>query len=174
MHFAESPSTVFSGGMSRMKWLPVLISLWLGLLAGPAGACFGPKLYLGVPEGAREQVLAELVVLYVKEKTGIETIQVTVAAGAGSTEVRAERLDLTLAATGDPKLATLLKMPGGLVLLSGRRPLDDLRFTTVAPALKKLENLLTEDFMNRLLADLAAGTPPAAAARQRMMEQRWI
>ncbi|WP_432822402.1 hypothetical protein [Trichloromonas sp.] len=157
-----------------MKSLLVLTGLLLLLLGDPAAACFGPKLYLGVPEGEREAAVAALASLYIKEKTGVETVQVAVLSDQGVAGVRAETLDMVLAAESPADLAMLLSVPGGPFLLSGRRPLDDLQFTTVSPALKKLGELLTAEFMDRLMARVAGGTPPAAAARQLMMEQRWI
>jgi hypothetical protein len=157
-----------------MKSFLVLLSLLLLLLGGPVVACFGPKLHLGVPDGERKAAVAALVCLYIKEKTGVETVQVPVSADQGVTGVREDALDMILAAEPDADLETLLAVPGGPFLLSGRRPLDDLQFTTVVLALKKLDERLTAGFMERLAAEIEAGTPPAAAVRQLMMEQRWI
>ncbi len=157
-----------------MKSIFSLVCFLLLLHCGPAGACFGPKLHLGVTQGEREAAVAALACLYIKEKTGIETVQVVVPTHQGEGAVRAETVDMALADKPSADLAILLTIPGGLYLLSGRRPLDDLQFTTVVPALNKLDHLLTADFMDRLMALIEAGTPPAAAARQLMMELRWI
>ncbi|OHB29442.1 MAG: hypothetical protein A2X84_01225 [Desulfuromonadaceae bacterium GWC2_58_13] len=156
-----------------MKSFLVLTILLSSALAGPAVACFGPKLYLGVPEGTREAAVAAVAILYIQEKTGVETIQVSVPAGRGVAGVLEESLDMILAPSPVADLPTLLKVPGGPFLLSGRRPLDDLQFTTVAPALQNLDHLLTTEFIERLMALVEVGTP-AAAARQLMMELRWI
>ncbi len=156
-----------------MKSFFVLTCLLL-LFVGQAVACFGPKLYLGVPEGEREAAIAALTCLYIKEKTGVETVQVPVSADQAVTGVYGETLDMILVAEPEADLTVLLTVPGGPLLLSGRRPLDALQFTTVVPALKKLGNLLTAEFMDRLMTLVEAGTPPVAASRQLMMEQRWI
>jgi hypothetical protein len=155
---------------------PILVlSIFLSLVfGGPADACFGPKLYLGVPEGNREAAVAALASLYIKEKTGVETVLVAVTADQGVTGVRGETLDMALAAAPAANTTTLLRVPGGPLLLSGRRPLEALQFTTVVPALNKLNDLLTADFISRLLALVETGAPVAAAARQLLMELRWI
>ena len=153
-----------------------LVPLFLILLfgVGSAAACFGPKLYLGVPEGARSRVLAEMVVLYLKEKTGVETVQVPVASAAARTGVHAATLDLALVADGSDGLAVLLEVPGGPLLLSGPRPLKDLRFFTVPAALKKLGGLLGGEFFEELVAEVEGGASASAVVGRALRKKRWI
>ena len=153
--------------------LPLMIFL---LVFGVESAvpCFGPKLYLGVPEGARFRILAELAVVYVKEKTGVETVRTALASDAAVAGVRAATLDLALSATEAEDLTLLLAAPGGPLLLSGPRVLTDLQFSTVPAALKKLGALLTEDFFAELVAEVEGGAEPAAVVGRALRGKRWI
>lgn len=153
--------------------LPLMIFL---LLFGveSAAPCFGPKLYLGVPEGARFRVLAELAVIYIKEKTGVETVRTSLASETAVAGVRGATLDLALSATVAEDLTLLLAAPGGPFLLSGPRVLTDLQFSTVPAALKKLGGLLNEDFFAELTAEVEGGAEPAAVVGRALREKRWI
>ena len=137
-------------------------------------ACFGPKLYLGTPESGEGEVLAELVALYVKEKTGVESILVPLEGKDAVTEIREERLDLAVVSHLDSRLPDLLRVEGGPGLLSGMRPMNDLQFTTVVPALKKLSGLLDAEIFKGLVDDVAAGEPVRARVRRLLMERGWI
>lgn len=145
------------------------------LSAGPAVACFGPKLYIGVAAEPRQELLFALVSLYVAEKTGVESEKVALPAAAEpAVELRAERVDLVFAAKAITSAETLLAVPGYPLLVSGVRPLTDLQFTTVAPAIRKLAALLTPDDLSGLEARVAAGEKPLAAVRRLFKERRWI
>jgi hypothetical protein len=157
--------------MKRILPLAILLLL-LGVES--AVPCFGPKLFLGVPDDNRGRVLAELTILYVKEKTGVETVRVAVAGDAGITGVRGATLDLALSATAAEDLTLLLAAPGGPFLLSGPRVLTDLQFSTVPVALKKLGALLNEDFFAGLVAEVEEGAEPAAAVGRALRGKRWI
>lgn len=154
-------------------------SLFLTLLlllvtAFPAAACFGPKLYLGTSSGPQSAVLFEVVALYVKEKTGVETVRVDLADEAPLAALRAEKADLVLADGATPAEATLLALDGLPRLVAGRRVLEDLQFTTVAPALRRLARLLTAADVAGVLSAVEGGTPPAAAARRLLMAKGWL
>ncbi len=151
--------------------LAALLLLCLGV---PGQACFGPKLYLGVPATRDGEVLAELAALYVKEKTGVESVLVPLAGKDPVREIRQERLDLAVAPAEEERLPDLLAVAGVPALLSGTRPLQELQFTTVAPALKKLAGLLDAELVSRLVADVAAGEPVKARVRRLLMERAWI
>lgn len=153
--------------------LPLMIFL---LLFGveSAAPCFGPKLYMGVPEGVRFQLLAELAVVYIKEKTGVETVRTMLASETAVAGVRGATLDLALSATAVDDLTLLLAAPGGPLLLSGPRVLKDLQFSTVPAALKKLDGLLNEDFFAELTAEVEGGAEPAAVVGRALRGKRWI
>lgn len=163
--------------MKRILPLAILLLLFGVESATP---CFGPKLYLGVPEGVRFRLLAELAVVYVKEKTGVETVWTVMAPDAAVAGVRTATLDLALsasaaaAAAAAEDLTLLLAAPGGPLLLSGPRVLTDLQFSTVPAALKKLGDLLSEDFFAELLAEIEGGAEPAAVVGRALRERRWI
>ena len=89
-------------------------------------------------------------------------------------ELRAERIDMAFAAAPVAGAETLLAIPGYPLLVSGTRPLTDLQFTTVVPALRKLAALLTANDLLALEARVAAGDKPLAAARRLCMERRWL
>ena len=154
--------------------LAVVITL---LVAGgpPAAACFGPKLYVGTGPDPRQELLFALVSLYVAEKTGVESEKVSLAAGElPAAALAGERVDLVFADGTLPQGTTLLVVSGYPLLVSGTRPLTDLQFTTVVPALRKLQTLLTPADLAALEARVAGGEKPLAAARHLLMERRWL
>ncbi len=157
-----------------MKRLSLLCSLLLCLAVVPASACFGPKLYLGGVSAPADEALFELVALYVKEKTGIETLRVDLAGEAPLAALAAERADLVLAVGETPEEATLLALPGFPRLVAGRRPLADLQFTTVVPALRKLGRMLAAADVAAVTAAVEQGESAAAAARKLLMAKGWL
>lgn len=149
--------------------LPVLL-----LTAFPAAACFGPKLYLGTSSGPQSAVLFEVVALYVKEKTGVETVRVDLADEAPLAALHAEKADMILAVGVTPAETTLLALDGLPRLVVGKRVLEDLQFTTVAPALRRLARVLTVADVAGVLTAVEDGMPPAAAVRQLLMTKGWL
>lgn len=145
------------------------------LTANHAAACFGPKLYIGVATEPRQELLFAMVSLYVQEKTGVESEKVLLPATADPAgELRAERVDLVFAPAAVAGAETLLALPGEPLLASGSRPLTDLQFTTVVPAVRKLAGLVTAADLALLDARVAAGETPLAAVRRLFKERRWI
>ncbi len=153
------------------QWALFLILLLLP--PGAAGACFGPKLHVGIGADPASQVLAEVVILYVKEKTGIETERVALGEREGGAELAADRIDLAVA-SGLQGGDRLFAADAGPSVAIGPRPRQDLQFTTVMPALKKLAGLFSRADLAGLQAAVRAGEPAAAAARRFMQERRWI
>ena len=148
----------------------LLLLLLLLAPAGPAAACFGPKLYIGAGSGAEERFLHALVVLYVKEKTGVETE--TVATTAGVSDLQQDRLDLAFAPAGT---AGAVLAPARLpVLLAGRRVREDLQFTTVLPSLRKLDGLIAGIDLRPQVDAVAAGAAPLATARAFLTARGWL
>jgi len=156
-----------------MRRLSVLILLLMVLPATPAPGCFGPKLHVGVGPGIGATALAEIAMLYVKEKTGVESLRVDLA-GQGGAALAGEKVDLAVARDGLPATAVLLDLPGLAGLAAGPRPRRDIQFTTVVPALEKLAGLLRPADLREVLAAVAAGRPAAAAARDLLQSRRWI
>lgn len=145
------------------------------LLVVPATACFGPKLYIGVAAEPRQEMLFALVSLYVVEKTGVQSEQVTLKSDDPPAKaLAAEKVDLVFAPAPLANVETVLAIPGYPLLASGSRPLNDLQFTTVVPALRKLGTLLTPGDLLALEARIAAGEKPLAAARWLCLEKRWL
>ena len=157
-----------------MKRLGLFLLLTLVLVPQLAGACFGPKLYIGVDAGPTATVLAELATLYLHEKTGVDSVRVELGAGGARAELEGGRVDLAVTGTVPAEGAPVLAVGTLGSILAGPRPLQDLQFTTVVPALKKLGELLTADDLRQLVAAVAAGQTPAAAARQLLQARRWI
>ena len=147
--------------------------LLLSMLALPVQACFGPKLFLGVPADSDGQVLTSLVAIYIKEKTGIDTERVDLADRTVRQEISADKLDYGFVAEND-SLQTILNVKGLPLLVSGPRILNDLQFTTVAPALQRLQKILKPEHVEQIRQDVDNGTLPMAAARKFLMKQRWI
>lgn len=151
-------------------------SLLLALLVClPAQACFGPKLFVGVGQGATEEVLYALVTLYLEEKTGVESTRVDIAEGQNPLQLLTdEKADMVFTLSTDSPDNAVLQVAGLPYLLTGRRPLDELQFTTVLPAIRKLNHLLEVEDVESLLSRVAAGESAMAASRKFLMERRWI
>lgn len=147
-----------------MRRCHLIIFILLLLCTAPAWACFGPKLYIGVEVGVAGELNFALVSLYIKEKTGVEAVRVDMAAkDAVAAVAAAEQVDLATApATSSGGLLTL---PDGSILLAGKRVRDDLQFTTVLPALNKLQRVLAQADATALLARVQAGEGAVAVAR---------
>lgn len=146
--------------------------LLLSLLPSASSACFGPKLYLGTGSDAKADVLYALVSLYIKEKTGTETVRVPLGGKDPFREIGEERIDLAFVTGGSGTM--LLQVSGWPALASGKRPVEDLQFTTVPAALKKLNGLLRTTHLEGLLRQVQGGDSPAAAARRFLAAQKWI
>lgn len=149
----------------------LILFILLLLCTTPVWACFGPKLYIGVEPGAAGDLNFALVSLYIKEKTGVEAIRVEMAAkDAVAAVAAAEHVDLATApATSSGGLLTL---PDGTILHVGKRVRDDLQFTTVLPALNKLQRVLAQVDGAALLARVQAGEGPVAVARSWFKAQK--
>ncbi len=155
--------------------IKIIILLFLvALYALPVQACFGPKLFIGLPDDARGQVLTSLVAIYVKEKTGTETERVKLAGKDVLVEIKADKIDFGFIARADETTILLLNIEGIPVLASGPRILNDLQFTTVAPALQRLQRILKPVHIELILQDVDNGALPMAAARRFLMQERWI
>lgn len=149
--------------------------LLLTLTVAQVQACFGPKLFVARGQNPVEETLYALVTLYVEEKTGVESTLTIVDEGQNPIALlTGEKVDMVFAAaegTGDDVVFQLGTLP---VLVTGKRPIDDLQFTTVLPAVKKLEGLLTVDDVMPLIKKVEAGESAMAVARKFFMERRWI
>ena len=161
--FAGSLALISSG---------VLLFLFV---SASAQACFGPKLFAAAGKGSQADVLFALVTLYVEEKTGVESLRVEIEKGVDPLMLLAdEKADLVFVATDKALDNTILQVPGAPVLVTGKRPLEELQFTTVLPAIKKLNGLLEVEDVSALVAQVDAGESAMAAVRRFLMERRWI
>ncbi len=152
----------------------ILVLLFL-LISVPAGACFGPKLFLGTPPGVEGELLFHLVSIYVKEKTGIESLRLEMTAEQTADGLlKKEEVDLAFDHNQSQQWGALLQVGEQLYLLSGPRPTQDLQFTTVPRVLSKLQRLLDADDLSHLRQQVTAGVLPAKAVRSYYMQQGWI
>lgn len=168
-----------SSGIPSRGWSGrfALLLLVCSVLFQPTAAqgCFGPKLYIGTPVGSQGALLFEVVALYVKEKTGTESVRVELKTGDDPLAfLRGDKVDLAFAAAAPGPEPALLQVSGLPLLLSAKRPLEDLQFTTVAPALAKLNKLLLSQDLQPLVLKVEQGAPPAATARKFLMTRGWI
>lgn len=150
---------------------PLTLFLLFLLGTAPAWACFGPKLYIGVEPGLAGDLNFALVSLYIKEKTGVEAVRVDMAAkDAVAAVAAAAQVDLATAPA--TSAGGLFPLPDGTILLAGKRVRDDLQFTTVLPALTKLQRVLMQADGVALLARLRAGEGAVAVARSWFKAQK--
>ncbi len=153
----------------------LLLLLLVCLTCQPLAACFGPKLFVGVGLGAEETVLYAMVTLYVQEKTGVESLRVDFSDGQNPLlELAEEKVDLAFI-LADPALSEVVfNLAGSVVLVTGKRPLDNLQFTTVLPAIRKLNSLVQPEDVTGLVAQVEAGESAMAVVRKLFMQRRWI
>lgn len=152
----------------------LITALLMLLSASVAQACFGPKLFLGIPDDPRGRSLTALVSIYIQEKTGIETERVSLQGKNALNEIRGDRLDYGFSSERVNGLHAVLEIEGLPILYSGPRILEDLQFTTVAPALKRLQKLLEPEHLDVIVSEISRGEVPMAAARRFLMDKRWI
>ena len=122
----------------------------------------------------RGKVLTSVVVIYIKEKTGIDTNRVDLDGRDAVSEIRADRLDYGFTVQSVDGLSTVMQIDGLPQLVSGPRIHNDLQFTTVAPALLKLQKILRPEHVDEMHAAAEQGELPMAAARKFLMQKRWI
>lgn len=156
-----------------MRHVALLLLLLLASVR-PVPACFGPKLHVGSDGSPLQQVLTALVAVYLVEKTGTETELVPLPPGSAARALAEERVDLVFAPEVVPGSEAVFAVGSLPQLLSGPRPLQDLQFTLVRPALGKLERQLTPQQVATLVASVEEGSPPMATARRFLQEQGWI
>lgn len=145
----------------RFLLLLLLLSPW------PASACFGPKLFVAVPESPDGELAYAMVSLYVKEKTGVETVQVKEPGGTALLSAKKADLVVAPAATG-----AVLTLPKDLGLFAGERVRSDLQFTTVIPALSRLAPLLKEADWPAMTERVKQGEGATAVIRAFFKAQR--
>ncbi|WP_303720986.1 hypothetical protein [Malonomonas rubra] len=151
------------------------ILLLLLLVSAPAVACFGPKLYVGTPGGMNGELLFHLAAIYVQEKTGVESVRIEYAEGETAGDLlQREKIDLGFSPSAIPDWSSILTVGDTLHLLSGTRPIENLQFTTVPKALKKLQRLLTREDLALLQQQVENGMLPAKAVRNLYMQRGWI
>ncbi len=148
--------------------------LLVALFTAPVQACFGPKLFVAAGKSVQDEALFALVTLYVQEKTGVESTRLEIEKGqAPLTLLDEEKADLifVLSDTFDNTVFQIAGMP---LLVTGKRPLEDLQFTTVLPAIRKLNRLLKKEDVEEVINRIEAGDSAMAVARKFLMELRWI
>lgn len=154
------------------KYISVLLLLMISV---PTAACFGPKLYFGTVAGEDGELLFHLVAIYVQEKTGVESLRVELNAGQTVEGLlMQEKIDLGFSSTAMAKWPYLLLVGNDQYLVHGSRPTDDLQFTTVPKAIKRLQEVLQPADLEALRQQVAAGVLPAKAVRTLYMQRGWI
>ena len=145
------------------------------LISGPVQACFGPKLFVGAGSTTQQELLYALVTLYVQEKTGVESTRVEVDVSENPLDLlSAEKVDLVFVPANKSINEAVFKLSDLPPLVSGPRPINDLQFTTVLPAVSKLNRLLTSADVELLASQVEAGKSAMSVARKFLMKNRWI
>jgi hypothetical protein len=150
----------------------VLLSV---LISVPVQACFGPKLFVGAGATNQQELLYALVTLYVQEKTGVESTRFDVGVGENPLDLlSAEKVDLVFVPVHESVKEAVFQLSGLPSLVAGPRPVNDLQFTTVLPAVAKLNRLLTSADVELLTRQLETGNSAMSVARKYLMKNRWI
>ncbi len=140
--------------------------------AGPAAACFGTRLRVGVPPGRLWALAAYATGYYVEEKAGVEPEFVRVedpAAALGEV-----RVDLVLVPAGTPTPSGAVARPagevpglGGIQYWVREAVLEDLRYFLVDRALGRVGELFGSNAYARAAA---GGGDPQKAARNAVLD----
>ena len=85
-----------------------------------------------------------------------------------------DKADMVLLRTPEPPENTVFVISGYPVLASGNRPYEDLQFSTVLPAVRKLNRLLAAEDVESLVEKVRAGESAMSATRTFFMDRRWI
>jgi hypothetical protein len=145
------------------------------LVSNPVQACFGPKLFVGAGSTTQQELLYALVTLYVQEKTGVESTRVEVDVSQNPLNLLTEdKVDLVFVPVNESVNETVFQLSDLPPLVAGSRPVNDLQFTTVLPAVAKLNRLLTSTDVEILLRQVEAGKSAMSVARKFLMKNRWI
>ena len=148
--------------------------LLVALFTAPVQACFGPKLFVAAGKSVQDEALFALVTLYVQEKTGVESTRVDIENGQDPlTLLSGEKADLVFVLSEDHDDA-VFQIAGLPLMVTGKRPLEELQFTTVLPAIRKLNRLLKQADVELIINRMGTGDSAMAAARKFLMELRWI
>lgn len=141
----------------------------------PAQACFGPKLFVGAGQTVEEEALYALVTLYVEEKTGVESTFVAVGSHVDPLSLLTEdKADLVFVTANTVNVEAPFYVEGFPALHSGKRPQEELQFTTVLPAINKLKRLISREDIAQIVARVKAGESAMAVVRKFLMQRRWI
>lgn len=152
-----------------------LLAFALCLLASSVNACFGPKVFIGVPAGLEGEMRYHLIAIYLHEKTGIDSTQIVLKPGQSALDAIASAdIDLGFDQALNADIPVLMTLADGQRLYSGPRPLNDLQFSTLGRALKKLDQILNAAHLAQLHADLKRGVLPATAVRALFDQQGWL
>jgi len=161
--------------VSALRALCLAAVLLLTLQVSAGQACFGPKLFIGVAPGVEGEMRYHLVAIYLHEKTGIDSSRIELKPGqSGLDAIAAQEVDLGFAASATAAGKRVLRLDEGLGLYSGERPLHDLQFSTAGRAFARLQKVIDRDGLAPVRQAILAGTLPAVAVRNFMLEQGWI
>jgi len=86
----------------------------------------------------------------------------------------AEKVDLVFVPVNEFTNKAVFQLSDLPPLLAGPRPVNDLQFTTVLPAVAKLNRLLTSADVELLVSQVEAGKSAMSIARKFLMGNRWI
>lgn len=140
-----------------------------------AEGCFGPKLFVGFQKGTQNEVMYALITLYIKEKTGVESTLVMIDDQQDPIRlIEQDQADLVFTSYESQPENVVFHVTGSPVLVSGTRPYSDLQFTTVLPAVKKLNALLTPADLTTLTDRVKSGQSAMSVVREFLMKNRWI
>ncbi len=161
--------------VSALKKIVLLMPVVLLFFVATGYACFGPKLFIGVGPGLEGEMRYHLVAIYLHEKTGIDSTMITLKTGQTAiAAISAEEIDLGFSTVESSEATHVLKLEEGLNLYSGKRPFNDLQFSTAARAFAKLQKKLASNNLAEIRLSISSGTLPATAVRNFMMQNGWI
>ena len=176
----------------KKKSIISILFLFLSVLSvNSAHPCFGDKLGLAHLEGETEEFSANLIAIYIKEKTGIDSIvnkfddfdavnsslkkdetDIVILAGSEN-ELNIEKLGNE---HSNSKFFTLVNGDGiNIVIRVTKKRLEDIKFFTLNKVMERIGRIITADELKKRLVDIKIGGKfPKQAAREYLVEKDLI
>lgn len=170
--------------MKRFYICAIMIFLTVAILLPKTRACFGDKLGIGYVKGVEDEFCAHLVSLYIKEKTGIDSV-VSEFSDADAVESSLKKVETDIIIwtvekekiNGTETKIFLLVEDGDkkIILEVSKKILDDIRFHTLNKVMERIGKIITYADIEKNISLIKDGKKfSKQAAREYLVEEDLI
>jgi hypothetical protein len=170
--------------MKRFYFTAIIIFLTVALWLPKTYACFGDKLGIGYIKGVEDEFCAHLVALYIKEKTGIDSI-VNKFGSADAVEGSLKKVETDIiiwtvekekSSGAGTKFFSLLENGGNKIILEvSKKILDDIRFHTLNKVMERIGKIINHSDFESAISLIKDGKKfSKQAAREYLVEEDLI